>query len=113
MEKAEKKAVVGKFDEAIKNYKKRGVETYILTCESGEECLLRQPTVKETGKILPYLTPMQEGEKPDLGEAGIKIVDLCWVAGDDAIRKDENLLYEVALGASTLVNLKIADVKKN
>lgn len=114
----EKKAEKDRFKEAIELHKKRGIDTYLFTCETGEKCLLREPTVRETGMLLPILNGFGINEKgkdnePNPLEVGIRLVDICWIAGDAKIKKNDDLLCEVALSASNIINLKIADVKKN
>ena len=111
MDEAVKKEV-SKYQEAITNYGKKGISTYTFTCETGETCILREPTVRETGEILPSLTPIGDKE-PNLIDAGIKIIDMCWIAGDSEIRKNDDLLCEVALASVNTIKLRIADVKKN
>ena len=95
--------------EVIERHKKSGIITYTLTCETGEECIIRHPAIKTTNKVLNYLF----GENRDMLKAGKIILDDCWIAGDDVIRTDEELNGEVAFAASTTVEFKIAEVKKN
>lgn len=109
---------VDPFKEAIDLHKKNGIQTYTLSCKSGEKCLIREPDPFESATILPILQGLgfdQNGKQrePSLVEAGMKIVELCWLKGDSVIRKNKNLLAEVSLAAATLIDLRIADVKKN
>ena len=101
-----------KFKEAIENHKKKGITTYTLTCETGEACVIREPSVTESGKIVPMLVKIGDNE-PDFIGAGKLLVNNCWVAGDDKIRKDDDLLAEIAFAAISIIKLKVADVKKN
>lgn len=96
--------------EGIELLKSKGIDTYTITCESGESCVLSQPSIKTTAKILPIL--MAE-KNADFLQAGKIIITDCWVSGDDAIRTDENLNAEVALAALGIIQLKVASVKKN
>lgn len=114
--KAEKK---DRYAEAINLHKQKGIDTWIITTEDGKySCLIRESTPVESAKIFPVLNGMGYDEKgqlkdPDLLEAGKRIVKSGWLAGDDEIRKDENLMAEIALAASTTINLKIGIAKKN
>jgi len=100
-----------KYEEAIVNHEKRGIHTHIFICETGETCILRSPTVRESTKVMPYILGFNVDI--DLGKAGVEIIETCWIAGDDAIRAKEDLLYEVAMSVVPLIEVKIADVKKN
>jgi len=100
------------YSEVVSLHKKKGIDTYTLTAKSGETCVLREPTVRETGNLIPLIMGFGEN-KPDLVQAGVEIVDLCWLAGDDAIRKSEDLKAEIGLGAISMVDVKVAEVKKN
>jgi hypothetical protein len=109
---------VDRFKEAIEAHKKKGIQTYTLTCKTGEECLIREPDPFEAASVVPILQGLgfdQNGKQrePSLLEAGQKIIDLCWISGDDKIRKDRNLKAEVSLAAANLIDLRIAEVKKN
>lgn len=97
------------FTQTIDNLKKQGIETYTITCDNGKECLIRKPTIKTSSKILPIMM----AENADLLKAGKIIIDECWIAGDDEIRKDEDLNAEVSLAALQVVQLKVAEIKKN
>jgi len=101
-----------RFKEAIDNLKKAGKNSYTLTCENGKQCLLREPTVQESSKIIPYIMGFAD-QDPDFVKGGKILVKECWIAGDDEIRKDEELLAEVAFAAISVMNMKVADVKKN
>jgi len=103
---------VNRFSEVIDLHKKKGIDTYTLKTESGEVCVLREPTVKETGNLIPLIIGFGDN-KPDLVQAGIDLVETCWLAGDDKIRKDEDLKAEVGLGAINMIDIKVAEVKKN
>jgi len=108
MEKAEK----GRFDEAIKTHKKMGIQTYTLVTDCGKECLIKQPSIIQTGKIMPLMVEMG-GSKADFNAAATTLIRECWIAGDDEIRKSEELLIETGLAALNLVEMKIAKIKKN
>jgi hypothetical protein len=101
-----------KFQEAIDNHKKKGIQTYTFTCESGEQCILREPSINQSGKILPYLISIGN-DKADFIAGGKVLVEECWICGDDAIRKNEDLLAEVAFAALSTIKMRTADVKKN
>jgi hypothetical protein len=98
-------------EETIARHKKQGIQTYTLTCESGEQCLIKAPNVETTNKVLVYLHGAVENK--DMLKAGKIIIQDGWIAGDDLIRKDMELMGEVAFAAATLCELKVADVKKN
>ena len=100
------------FNDAIKSHKKMGIQTYTFTTESKKQCLLKQPTIIQSGKIMPFMIPMGDKEA-DFNKAAITLVDECWIAGDDEIRKSEELKVEVGLAALNLVEMKTATVKKN
>ncbi len=106
------KVDVSRYDELIAKLKKKNIQTYTFTCQSGETCLLQEPTVIQTGKILPYLSA-ESGADVDYNKAGSFLVEECWLSGDDAIRKDESLKFEVGFAAIQTINLKVADIKKN
>jgi hypothetical protein len=118
VQKAEKVVPVDRFQEAIDLHRKKGIQTYTLTCVTGEKCLIREPDPFESAAVLPILQGMgydNNGKmrEPSLLEAGQKIISECWISGDDKIRKDKNLMAEVSLAAANLIDLRIADVKKN
>ena len=75
-----------KFKEAIELHKKKGIQTYTLKCETGEECLIREPTPTESGKIVPMMISLGDKEADFIG-AGKALIKECWIAGDDSIRK--------------------------
>jgi hypothetical protein len=100
-----------KYGQAIKNHKKMNIPTYILSCESGQNCLLREPTVQESNSVFHIIYGV--GCEPDLNKAGKILVDKCWIAGDAEIRKDSNLMSEVAMAFVHMANIKRAEIKKN
>ena len=89
-----------------------GIQTYTFTTECKKQCLLRQPTIIQSGKIMPYLIPSDD-QKADFNQAAIILVNECWIAGNDEIRKSEELKLEVGLAAMNLVEMKTAKIKKN
>lgn len=106
------------FDDAIKSHKKMGIQTYTFTTECKKQCLLKQPTIIQSGKIMPFLIPIGEKgtktyQEPDFNSAAILLVNECWIAGNDEIRKSEELKLEVGLAALNLVEMKTAKIKKN
>jgi len=98
-------------EEVIDRHKKQGIAIYTITCESGEECIIKHPDVEVTNKVLIYLFGAPENR--NMLKAGKIILEECWMAGDDLIRTDKELNGEAAFGASTMVELKVAEVKKN
>jgi len=106
------KKETNRFQQGIDNHKKRGINTFTVTCGNGLQCLIREPTVSESGKILPYLIKIGDND-PDFIKAGNQLIKSCWIAGDDEIRQNEDLAAEVAFSLLSIVQLKVADVKKN
>jgi len=107
-----------RFKEAIDTLKKAGKNTYTYTCENGKQCVLSEPSIRDSIKLLPYIYAMMSpkknnDEKFDVSDGAIMIVDLCWVAGDDEIRTNEDLKIEVGMSALNTAQIKTADVKKN
>ncbi len=100
------------FDAAIKSHKKMGIQTYTMETECKKLCLIKQPSIVQTGKIMPLIMTIGDKEA-DFNKAAITLVDECWIAGDDEIRKDEELKIQVGLAALNLVEMKVATIKKN
>jgi len=100
-----------KYETAIVNHNKSGYHTYIFICDNGMSCLLKEPTVTISAKIVPYMTAMMGGE-PDFVKAAKMLVNECWIAGDAEIRKSEDLSVEVGMQALHTVQIKVAKSKK-
>jgi len=96
-----------RFQLAIDTHKKTGIHTEIFVCESGEACLVRKPTAKVSAMAIPLIY------KDDYLGAGKLLIEECWIAGDDEIKKNEDLEAEVALAIAQSMNIKIASQKKN
>ena len=97
--------------ETIERHKKQGIQTYTITCSTGEQCLIKNPDVDIVNKVLLFLHGAQDTK--DMLKAGKIILSECWIAGDDIIRTDKALNGEAAFGAATTTELKIADVKND
>ena len=100
-----------RYDAAIKNHKKMGIGTHIFICENGLSCLLRDPSIPLSAKVMPFLTSIA-GSDPDYYKAAKMLVTECWIAGDSEIRKDEDLIAEVGMAALGTVQMKVARSKK-
>jgi hypothetical protein len=98
-----------KFQEAIDNHKKQGIETYTITCKNGMQCLIKDISID----FLEVLLTELYSQKRNVVAIGRKILEECWISGDDEIRKNKKLKLEASLGAYQIIEFEVADVKKN
>ena len=99
---------------AIDTCKANNIAYNVFETTNGKECILREPTVLESADLIPLIYDYIGNRKPNYREAGQKVIELCWVAGDDEVRKhnsDENV--QVAMTAFMLIDVAVAEIKKN
>lgn len=90
---------------------KKKFRAFVFTCTTGEQCLIEQPGVKETNEIMKFVDIMTQ--KVDAMRFGNYLVSQCWLSGDDEIRKDENLFFQLGMIGMSIVEIAVAHVKKN
>lgn len=98
-----------RFKEAIENHKKKGIDTYTISCKNGKQCVIKDIDIVFLEEIIGDMYSANR----NVVKIGKRILEECWISGDDDIRKDEKLKIEAALGAYRIIEFEIADVKKN
>jgi len=104
--------------EQLDSWKTKHKEVYTIEVVD-DDCIrtgyLRKPDIKalsEVSRKAVVITP--EGDiQQNIVEAGIHMIDTCWLGGDEQIRTDDDLLYAAAQVAQTMYKAKLARLKKN
>lgn len=89
----------------IDEWKKAHGGVYEVAIESGEKCYLRQPNRKD-------LSAATASSKKDPMKFNESILNNCWLAGDDAIRTNDQLFLAAAQELDQILDFKTATVKK-
>ena len=89
----------------IDEWKKKHGGVYEVAIESGEKCYLRQPNRKD-------LSAATASGKKDPLKFNESILNNCWLAGDDAIRTNDQLFLAASQELDQILDFKTATVKK-
>ena len=74
---------------------------------------LSKPKNKTISSAMAYLTPKFEGDVPDMIQAGLIILNECFVGGDRDILTDDDYSRTASMKLVTLINIGDAELKKN
>lgn len=91
--------------EQIAGFKAKHGEVFKITVESGESCLLRKPNRKE----LSYASMAGKSDPLKFNEI---ILNACWLAGDEAIKKDDTLFLSASAKIADIIEIKQAELEK-
>lgn len=91
--------------EQIAELKAKHGEIFKITVESGESCILRKPNRKELG----YASVAGKDNPLKFNEA---ILNACWLAGDEEIKKDDSLFLSVGQRIGEIITIKAAELEK-
>ena len=100
-----------RFGDVQSKYKTQGLSSFVFTCDEGEQCLLIQPTIKQTNELMNFVDIMTQ--KVDALYYGEYVIQNCWISGDDEIRKDEKYHFEIGMIGVRMIKIRVAHIKKN
>jgi hypothetical protein len=104
--------------EQIEAWRKQHKEVYTIEVDD-DDCThvgyLRKPDIGVLSKMsrLSVVVTAEGDVQQNAVEAGIYMIDACWLGGDTAIRTDDDLLFAAAQTANMLYKAKTARIKKN
>lgn len=104
--------------EQIESWKKQHKEVYTIEV-TDDDCVhvgyIRKPDIGVLSKMsrLSVVVTAEGDVQQNVVEAGIYMIDSCWLGGSDAIRRDDDLLFASSQVCASLYKAKTAILKKN
>ena len=97
--------VSGPTAEQIASWKNKHGDVFLIEIESGERCYLRKPIRKD-------LSAAQASARKDPMKFNESLLNNCWLAGDDAIRTNDDLFFAASQVLDEVLVFKTATAKK-